>query len=148
MGSSQGGDSALRGSILWTVSRRLGTVLILVLAFLMSATVTIYTLFRSGDTQVPNVIGKPEAEAQRLAREAGLNIKVQRRPDPTVPANTVIETRPGPNSSVKKDSGLTIIVSSGPPQTKSGLDLKPGAPGAGVAAVSLVESSWILRATL
>jgi len=107
------------GSIAVTLSRRLGMVIVLALAFFMSATVTIYTLFRSGDTRVPNVIGRSEAEAQQLALKAGLNVKIQRRSDEKIPPNTVIETRPGPNSSVKKESALTIVVSSGPVQTKS-----------------------------
>ena len=93
-------------------------VVVLALAFFLSAVVTIYTLFRSGDTRVPNLIGKPEAEAQKLAEKAGFKVRVQRRTDETAPADTVIETRPGPNSSVKTDSGLTIIVSAGPPQTR------------------------------
>lgn len=93
-------------------------VIVLALAFFLSAIVTIYTLFRSGDTQVPNVVGRPETEAQKLAEQAGLRVKIQHRNDPSVPASSVIETRPGANSSVKKDSVLTIVVSSGP-QTKS-----------------------------
>lgn len=94
-------------------------VVVLALAFFLSALITMYTLFRSGDTRVPNVVGKSEAEAQKMAEQAGLKVKIQKRADATVPENTVIETRPGPNSSVKKDSGLTIVVSSGPSQTKS-----------------------------
>jgi len=94
-------------------------VIVLALAFFMSATITIYTLFRIGDTRVPDVVGKTEAEAQKLAEKAGLKVKITRRNDSTTPTDTVIETRPGPNSSVKKDSNLTIIVSSGPSQTKS-----------------------------
>ena len=93
-------------------------VIALALAFFMSATITIYTLFRIGDTRVPDVIGKTEVEAQKMAEKAGLKVKVTRRNDPSAPADTVIETRPGPNSSVKKDSSLTIVISSGPSQTK------------------------------
>ena len=93
-------------------------VIVLALAFSLSAIVTIYTLFRSGDTQVPNVVGRSQTEAQKLAEQAGLRVKIQMRSDASVPANSVIETRPGANSSVKKDSVLTIVVSSGP-QTKS-----------------------------
>lgn len=107
-------------------------VIVLAVAFFLSATVTIYTLFRSGDTRVPNIVGKSETEAKTLAEKAGLKVRIQRRNDPAVPANTVIETRPGPNSSVKKDSGLTIVISSGPPQTRSQLRplaRKPAASG-------------------
>jgi beta-lactam-binding protein with PASTA domain len=103
-------------------------VVVLALAFVMSAVVTIYLLFRIGDTRVPNLVGKPEVEAQKTAEKAGFKVKFQRRNDPAVPANTVIETRPIPNSSAKKDSVLTIVVSSGPAQLKSeagGLEVPP-----------------------
>jgi eukaryotic-like serine/threonine-protein kinase len=122
MTSTQSGNRVEAGSIAWTISRRLGMVVVLALAFFLSALITMYTLFRSGDTRVPNVVGKSEAEAQKMAEQAGLKVKIQKRADATVPENTVIETRPGPNSSVKKDSGLTIVVSSGPSQTKSKLE--------------------------
>src|SRR4030095_1459183 len=129
MSSSKGAGHPQPSSIAWTLSRRLGMVIVLALAFFLSAIVTIYTLFRSGDTQVPNLIGKPEVEAQKLAEQAGLRVKVQHRSDPTVPGNSVIETRPGPNSSVKKDSVLTLVVSSGPAQSNSQV-LAPGSgPG-------------------
>jgi beta-lactam-binding protein with PASTA domain len=104
-------------------------VIVLALAFFLSAIVTIYTLFRSGDTQVPNVVGRSQTEAQKLAEQAGLRVKIQMRNDAAVPANSVIETRPGANSSVKKDSVLTIVVSSGP-QTKSEMVL-PGTSSPG-----------------
>ena len=117
------------GSIAWTISRRVGMVIVLALAFLLSAVVTIYILFRSGDTQVPNLLGKSEVEAQRLAGQAGLRTRIQRREDAAAPG-TVIETRPGPNSSIKKDSSLTIVISSGPPQKKSELmNGGPSSPG-------------------
>lgn len=107
------------GQIILTILRRLATVVVLVLAFILSAALTIYVLFRSGDTRVPNLIGKPEAEAVRIAERAGFRVKVQRRAD-SAPANTVIETRPAPNASVKRDTNLTIVVSSGPAETKRG----------------------------
>ena len=125
MSSPQSANKIEAGSIAWTLSRRLGMVVVLALAFFLSATLTIYTLFRSGDTRVPNVVGKTEAEAKTLTEQAGLKVKIQKRSDTTIPANTVIETRPGPNSSVKKDSGVTIVVSSGPPQTSGSLRGRP-----------------------
>lgn len=100
-------------------------VIILALAFFLSATITIYTLFRIGDTQVPDVIGKSQAEAQRLAEEAGLKISVLPRADEKAPANTVFRTDPAPNSSVKKDSIVKIYISTGPPQNKSEVTLPP-----------------------
>jgi len=117
-------------------------VIVLALAFSLSAIVTIYTLFRSGNTEVPNVVGKPEAEALRLAEQAGLRVKIQRRSDSSVIANSVIETRPGPRSSVKKDSVLTIVVSSGPVQTQSQVTLPSrSSPGR----IRWVRSAWLAR---
>jgi hypothetical protein len=108
------------GGIAWTLSRRLAMVVVLGLAFLLSATVTIISLFRSGVTYVPNVIGRSETEAQKMIEQAGLEVRVQRRTDPA-PANTVIDINRPPNSSVKKGFTVTIVVSSGPAQTKSEL---------------------------
>src|ERR1051325_4734248 len=126
MSSPHSANRVEPGSIAWTISRRLGMVIVLALAFSLSALITVYTLFRIGDTHVPDCVGKSGAEAQSMAEKAGLKVKIQRRSDATVPADVVIETRPGPNSSVKKDSNLTIVISSGPSQTKG--ELKRTAP--------------------
>ena len=128
MSSSKGARHPQPSSIAWTLSRRLGMVIVLALAFFLSAIVTIYTLFRSGDTQVPNLIGKSEIEAQKIAEQAGLRVKIQHRNDPSVPGNSVIETRPGPNSSVKKDSVLTLVVSIGPAQSRNQIAVSSSGP--------------------
>jgi hypothetical protein len=112
-------DAPVAGRILWTIGRRIAMVLVLGLAFLLSATVTIYMLFRIGDTRVPAVVGKSQSDAEKMAEKAGLRVKIQRRSDLHIPEDVVIETRPAPNSSVKKESSLTIVVSSGPSQNRS-----------------------------
>jgi hypothetical protein len=129
MMSSNATDKPEASRIIWTISRRLGMVIALALAFSLSAIVTVYMIFRIGDTRVPPVVGKTEVEAIRMAEKAGLKAKVQKRSDPTTPENVVIETRPAPNSSVKKDSNLTIVVSTGPGQNRSQIkdDLEWGA---------------------
>jgi hypothetical protein len=99
--------------IVWTISRRLGMVVVLALAFVLSAGITIYTLFRTGETRVPDLTGRTEIEAQRMAESVGLRVKIQRRPDPRAAADTVIETRPPANSLIKKDSSVIVVVSSG-----------------------------------
>jgi serine/threonine-protein kinase len=97
-------------------------VVVLALAFFLSAIITIYTLFRIGDTQVPDVIGRSQAEAQQMAEKAGLKVNILPRADDKAPVNTVFRTDPSPNSSVKKDSVLKIYVSTGPPQNRSELN--------------------------
>lgn len=108
-------------NIVWTIGRRLGMVVVLALAFILSATITIYLMFRSGETRVPNVVGKSEAEAVKTVESLGLKVRLVRRADEAIPINTVIETRPAPNAVVKSNSGLTVIVSTGPAQATSRL---------------------------
>jgi PASTA domain-containing protein len=110
--------------IIWTLSRRILMVIALTLAFFLSALITIFIMFRSGDARVPDVIGKTEVEAKSVMEANKFEVKIQRRADDT-PINTVIETRPAPNSSVKTNSVITIVISSGPGQNKSQLYVEP-----------------------
>src|SRR5260370_13110485 len=108
MNRAQAAQRIKPGGIAWTISRRLAMVVVLALAFVLSAVVTIYTLFRIGDTRVPDLIGKPEAEAQKIAEKAGLKVRVQKRNDAAIPANMVIKTPPEPQSLANKYAGLTF----------------------------------------
>jgi hypothetical protein len=120
MNSQENAEPVSTGGIIWTIARRLSMVVVLTLAFFLSAVVTIYIMFRSGNTRVPDVVGKTEVEAKGLLEAGKFEIKIQRRAD-DAPLNTVIETRPAPHSSVKTNSLVTIVVSSGPAQNKSQL---------------------------
>ena len=121
MNSQQNAEHPKTSGIIWTIGRRLSMVVVLTLAFFLSAVITIYVMFRSGNTRVPDVIGKTEVEARGVMEAGKFEIKIQRRAD-DAPVNTVIETRPAPNSAVKTNSLVTIVVSSGPTQNKSQLD--------------------------
>src|SRR5690349_19685493 len=111
MSSSQTTQRATTSTIVWTITRRLAMVVVLILAFILSAAITIYIIFRGGDTRLPNVIGKTEGEARSILDQQKFDIHIQRRNDEKIPANTVIETRPTPDSSVKKNSMVTVVVS-------------------------------------
>jgi eukaryotic-like serine/threonine-protein kinase len=67
--------------------------------------------------QVPGeVISMSEIDARRILEAAPYEFVVTTdvRSSPTVPANTVMEIRPGPGELVEKGSNVLIIVSSGP----------------------------------
>jgi hypothetical protein len=123
MNSQQNAEHPSTSGIIWTIGRRLSMVVVLTLAFFLSAVITIYVMFRSGNTRVPDVVGKTEVEARGIMEAGKFEIKIQRRAD-DAPVNTVIETRPAAHSSVKTSSLVTIVVSSGPVQNKSQLDDK------------------------
>lgn len=136
-------EQARTGGIAWTLFRRVGMVLVLALSFFLSATITIFILFRGGDTRVPDLVGKSGMEARRMAEAAGFNVRVQPFSDPAVvaPADTVIKTVPGPNSTAKKNSVLTIYVAVGPPQASNGIIrrcLDPGSFDVGRARAQLL----------
>ncbi len=119
---------ASTGNIVWTLARRLAMVIVLALAFILSAAVTIYVVFRGGNTRVPDVLGKTETDAKKIIESGQLEFRVQRRNDDSVPMNQVIETRPAANSAVKKNSVVTVVISNGPGQIKSQVEaIEPGA---------------------
>jgi hypothetical protein len=119
MNSATNSKPASTGTIVWTLARRLAMVVVLALAFVLSAAVTIYIVFRGGNTRVPDVMGKSEIDAKKIIESGQLEFRVQRRNDDNAPMNTVIETRPAAHSAVKKNSVVTVVISNGPAQTKS-----------------------------
>jgi serine/threonine-protein kinase len=87
---------AALGALLFLVSRQLGV----------------------GGTQevtVPLVIGKTEADANRVLADAGLKVKKTEVQDEVNPAGQVTAQDPLANAAVKKNSTVTISVSSGAP---------------------------------
>ena len=64
---------------------------------------------------MPTVIGKTEAEATAILRDAGLRVTKKEVTDEANEAGKVIEQDPAPGLQVKKDSAVTITVSQGAP---------------------------------
>jgi eukaryotic-like serine/threonine-protein kinase len=64
---------------------------------------------------MPTVIGKTEAEANTILREAGLRVTRREVADEVNEAGKVVDQDPDPGVQVKKDSEVTISVSQGPP---------------------------------
>src|SRR5829696_4347261 len=98
MASSRQVAQADKENIAWSIARKLGMVVVLVLVFIVSATVTVFLLIRTGDTRVPKeIIDRPETEAQQIVQKAGLRVNVVRLNDDH-PANTVFRTDPPPGA--------------------------------------------------
>jgi beta-lactam-binding protein with PASTA domain len=84
---------------------------------LQGSTVNIVVAAPPSSVQVPGeVIGMTEIEARGVLEAAPYEFVVTTdlRSSPTVPADTVMEIRPGPGELVEKGSDVLIIVSSGP----------------------------------
>jgi eukaryotic-like serine/threonine-protein kinase len=81
-------------------------------------TVTLTVSAGPGQAPVPTVKGLPRAEAERAVRAAGLHPRVRRKTSDTVPAGTVIDSRPAQGTEVDKGSDVTLVVSKGKPKVQ------------------------------
>ncbi len=69
----------------------------------------------NGEIAMPTVIGKTEAEANAILRDAGLRVTKKDVTDEANEAGKVVDQDPDPGLQVKKDSQVTITVSQGAP---------------------------------
>ncbi len=76
---------------------------------------------------LPNVTGKPVAQATATLKDDGLTVTTQSQTSPDVPG-TVISTAPVPNSLVKKGDNVTLKVAE--PATITKVDVPAGLVGA------------------
>ncbi|MCH4096411.1 MAG: Stk1 family PASTA domain-containing Ser/Thr kinase [Acidaminococcus provencensis] len=89
------------------------------LAFFLAAIVVlsgvIYAIlsYTSGDIPVPDVKGKPQAEAELLLTKANLGFEVTKEYSPTVAEGVVIKQSPGAGSKVKAGRKIKLVVSQG-----------------------------------
>lgn len=69
-------------------------------------------------TRTPAVLGLPQAQAERLLREAGLRVEVVEAFDQTVTKGKVTATDPGTGVRIRDNGTVTITVSKGPEQVR------------------------------
>jgi eukaryotic-like serine/threonine-protein kinase len=82
------------------------------------STVTLTVSAGPTPVPVPDVRGKSVTEAQNILSQAGLQSAVTQQNSDTVPANTVIDQTPAPNSQAAKGSTVNLVVSSGKTQVQ------------------------------
>lgn len=63
---------------------------------------------------VPDVTGKPIADARRLLNAAGLKVTTTEQNDKTVPAGSVISSSPANGASAHRGDTISLVVSKGP----------------------------------
>lgn len=95
--------------------RRKWPLLLLLLILIIGGATWWYFLQGPGSyTVVPNVIGAPATSAAKVLNEHGLESTQAEAFDDDVPIGYVIDTDPQPESSVKKDTSIEMLVSAGP----------------------------------
>ncbi|NOT61508.1 MAG: PASTA domain-containing protein [Acidobacteria bacterium] len=98
------------------IVRRLLTVLLLGAVFLLSSGLVLYFALRGRTVQVPNIVGKAEADATDELEDYGLRIAVRNRAhSEQYSANTVSEQVPAPGTVVKTGQQVRVTLSLGAP---------------------------------
>jgi serine/threonine-protein kinase len=72
------------------------------------ATITVF--WSDGPEEVPNVVGRPRQEAERIIKEAGFEVAVREDPTSTEPKDTVVDQIPASGTADQGDT-ITIFVS-------------------------------------
>lgn len=81
------------------------------------STVTIEVPGPAEMVTVPDVVGEDQSTARRLMADAGLEAQISREDHLTVTKGLVIRQDPGANKQVVAGSSVTVVISSGPPQS-------------------------------
>ncbi len=98
------------------ILRRLLTVLLLGAVFLFSSGLVLYFALRGRTVQVPNLVGKAEADATDALEDNGLRMAVRNRSHSEQYAtNAVIEQIPAPGTVVKTGQQVRVVLSLGAP---------------------------------
>jgi eukaryotic-like serine/threonine-protein kinase len=87
---------------------------VLAAAAFLSAITTIRVSIRGRVVTMPNVVGKPLAEAQTILQAGGLQIRVADRMYNSLPLNAVVRQSPAPGEQVKLSQTAHVVLSLGP----------------------------------
>jgi serine/threonine-protein kinase len=87
---------------------------VLAAAAFLSAITTIRVAIRGRVVSMPNVVGKPLAEAQTILQAGGLQIRVADRMYNPLPLNAVVRQSPAPGEQVKLSQTAQVVLSLGP----------------------------------
>ena len=87
----------------------------LAVTFFLFAGIAMRVAVRARQVTVPNLIGKPVADATSLASALDLQLRIddQRRPDPKVPSGNVLGQEPTPGAAARRQRSIRVWLSAG-----------------------------------
>jgi eukaryotic-like serine/threonine-protein kinase len=89
--------------------------LVLLVVALMSALTAMRFAIHGREVAIPDLVGKPPAEARRIADAAGFQMNVERRYySPTVPEGKILSQLPAPGTKVRRGWQIRVAESLGP----------------------------------
>lgn len=93
-------------------------VFILAAACFLSAVTAVRIAIRGRVVDMPNVVGKPSAEAQQILEGKHLQLRVADRIYSNLPVNAVVRQSPEPGESIKIPQDAHVVLSLGPQSVK------------------------------
>jgi beta-lactam-binding protein with PASTA domain len=89
--------------------------LVLLVVALVSALTAMRFAIHGREVAIPDLVGKPPAEARRIADAAGFQMNVERRYySPTVPEGKILSQLPAPGTKVRRGWQIRVAESLGP----------------------------------
>jgi serine/threonine-protein kinase len=76
---------------------------------------TVDIKYASGQNKVPDVTGKPEAEARSLLEQAGFTVTTENRETPDAPPGTVVDQTPKGKENARLGTTVVIFLATAPP---------------------------------
>ncbi len=89
-------------------------VFILAAVAFLSAVTTIRIALRSNQSPMPNLIGKPLTDAEKLLKDHGLGLVVADRVYDSLPSGSIVRQSPSAGIEVKSSQNAHVVVSLGP----------------------------------
>jgi eukaryotic-like serine/threonine-protein kinase len=100
----------------WRANRAIAWAAGLVAVFVLVALLVAARQASSHSLRVPDLSGKSVAEAVTALHALGIDaVAIKQQPDPTVQGGLIAGTDPALNTTVGRDSQITLLVSDGPP---------------------------------
>jgi serine/threonine-protein kinase len=87
---------------------------VLLAAAFLSAITTVRIAIRGRVVTMPNVVGRPLSEAQKILQGGGVQIRVADRQYSPSPLNSVVRQSPAPGDQVKLSQTAQVVLSLGP----------------------------------
>lgn len=124
----------------------------LAVTFFVFAGIAMRVAVRAREVTVPDLVGKPVADAETLASGLDLQVHIDeaRRPDPKVPAGYVLGQEPLAGSSARRQRSVRVWLSAGPHiarapnligETQRSAEIRVAQEGLTIGAVSEIRSA-------
>src|SRR6187402_3769023 len=141
------------GTRVWGFGKILLLAGALAVTFFVFAAVAMRVAVRARQVTVPNLVGQSITDATTLASQIDLSLRIDpvKRPDPKVPAGSVLFQEPTSGSSTRRQRSVRVILSAGARvalapsllgETQRSAEIRVAQDGLSIGAVTEIRSAF------